>query len=187
MILQSCGSSKQVTNANYYDNPHAAQEEQRLETLNVDILVEEETDKLRVVGIGEDIDEADARMEAIRAGQREIASLLETTVIEFTRRHLQDYVKGNKKYKGSQTNGVVEYSVAQVISVRAVGTPDRYRLEDGSYKIYRCIELKTPTTEVLGKVYDDLTREEIIGMDYDRDKFINENMELLQELRAKTK
>lgn len=176
-----------MTNANYYENPYSTQKEQKLETLNVDILVEEETDKLRAVGIGEDIDEADARMEALRAGQRELASLLETTVVEFTRQYQQKYAKGDKKYKDNQTKGVIEYSVAQAISVRAVGAPDRYKLEDGTYKVYRCIELKTPTTEVLGKVYEDLTREEILGMDYDRNQFIKENMEILQDLRAKVK
>ena len=187
MILQSCGSTKQVTSGNYYNNPHAVQEGQRLETLNVDILVEEETDKLRVVGIAQDIDETDARMEALRAGQREISSLLETTVVEFTRQYQQKYVQGDKKYKNNQTKSVIEYSVAQAVSVRPIGIPDRIRLDDGSYKIYRCIELKTPTKEVIGKVYEDLTREEIIGMDYDRDQFIKENMDILQELREKVK
>ena len=194
-LLSSCGGTKQVANAGYYNNPYPQQQNQRnqqqtmqeLKTLKVDELVAEETDKLRAVGIANDADENDARREALQAGQLEIASLIETSVVALTQEYNQKNQVNGKKLKDEQRKEFIEFAVSQKISVKAIGTPDRFMLGDGTYQIYRCVELKVPTADVLGDLHNQLTKEEIIGLDYDREKFIKDNLDRIQELRENSK
>lgn len=189
VAVSSCGSSKQAANADYYNNPRQATtpQQQKLETLEVDRLVSEETDKLRAVGTAIDIDEMDARREALQNGQLEIASLLETSVIALTQAYAQENNLNSKKLEDKKRNEFVEFSVAQNISTRPVGPVERFLNADGSYQVYRCVELMKPTDEVLGNVYNDLVKEEIIGLDYDKQKFIQDNFDKIKELREKVK
>jgi low affinity Fe/Cu permease len=62
-----------------------------------------------------------------------------------------------------------------------------YDLSDGTVSVYVCVELVKPTDEVIGDVYDELTRDEVIGIDYDKQKFIKDNRERLEELRNQVK
>jgi len=198
VLLSSCGGSKQVADAGYYNNPYLQQgyvapqqqpqqQMQELKTLKVDELAAEETDKLRAVGIGNDPDENDARREALQAGQAELASLIETSVVALTQEYNQKNQVNSKKLKEEKREEIIEFSVAQNVSAKAIGTPNRFILGDGSIQVYRCIELNVPTTEVLGQIHNELTREEVIGVDYDREKFIKDNMAKIQELREKVK
>ena len=116
-----------------------------------------------------------------------MASLIETSVVALTQEYNQKNQVNGKKLKEEQRKELIEFAVSQKISVKAIGTPDRFMLGDGSFQIYRCVELKVPTTEVLGQIHDELTREEVIGVDYDREKFIKDNMDRIQELRENAK
>ena len=129
----------------------------------------------------------EARKEALQNGQLEIASLLETSVVALTQMYNQKVTVNSKKLTERQRKEFVELTVSQKISTRAVGVPDRFINDDGSYQVYRCVELKTPTAELLGEIHDELTREEVIGVDYDKKKFIEDNLEKIQELRENAK
>lgn len=196
--LCSCGGSKQVANAGYYNNPYPQQQQyqqvvqpiqqqEALKALEVDKLVAEETDKLRAVGIATDADEGEARKEALQNGQLEIASLLETSIIALTQVYNQKNTVNNKKLTERQRKEFIEYAVAQKISTRPVGLVDRFRNSDGSFQIYRCVELSIPTANVLGQIHEELTKEEVIGIDYDKEKFIQDNLAKIQELRNQVK
>lgn len=189
VALSSCGSSKQAANADYYNNPQQATtpQPQKLETLEVDRLAAEETDKLRAVGTATDIDEMDARREALQNGQLEIASLLESSIIALTQRYAQENDLNRKTLEDEQRKDFVEISVAQNISTHSVGVVERFLNADGSYKVYRCVELTKRTDEVLGNIYNDLVKEEIIGLDYDKQKFIQDNFDKIKELREQVK
>jgi G:T/U-mismatch repair DNA glycosylase len=192
MLLGSCGGAKQIANGAYYNNPQpqvtpVIQKQEELKTLEVDKLVAEETDRLRAVGVATDDDENEARKEALQNGQQEIASLLETSVVALTQVYNQKTKVNKKKTTEQQRKEFVEFTVSQKISTRAVGTPNRFLNADGSFQIYRCVELKMPTAELLGEIHDELTREEVIGVDYDKQKFIKDNLEKIQELRENVK
>ena len=58
---------------------------------------------------------------------------------------------------------------------------------DATVQVYVCVELQKPTDQVLGEIYDQLTQDEILGTDYDKQKFIQDNKDRLQELREKSK
>ncbi len=182
LFMQSCGGSKQVVNTGI-----KTPRQKELKTLEVDKLVADETDKLRAVGIATDHDEMEARKEALQNGQIEIASLLETSVVALTQLYNQKTTANSKKFTERQRKEFIELTVAQKISTHTVGAPDRFINDDGSYQVYRCVELKTPTAELLGEIHDELTREEVIGVDYDKKKFIEDNLEKIQELREKAR
>ena len=191
LIMQSCGASKQATNANYYQNPYPQEQPQQPQqtapkkraTSELDILVEQATDKLRAVGVADDYDEADARVEALRNAQLELATMLESSIIALVKEYDKKSELNRKKMDESTKEGFVESSVAQTISVRPIGVPEIYDLADGSVRVRRCVELAEKTEEVVGEVYDTLTANEVIGIDYDKEKFIKDNMEQLQQLR----
>ena len=184
IFMQSCGSSKPVEKIIQLANEPRLKE---LKTLVVDKLVAEETDKLRAVGIATDIDEMEARKEALQNGQIEIASMLETSIVALTQVYNQKVKANSKKFTERERKEFIELTVSQKISTHAVGTPDRFITDDGEYHVYRCVELRTPTAELLGEIHDELTREEVIGVDYDRKKFIEDNLEMIQELREKAR
>lgn len=73
----------------------------------------------------------------------------------------------------------------QKISTRLVGIPEVYDLSDGTVRVYVCVELSLATDQVLGDIYDQMTRDEILGSDYDKMKFIQDNRDRIQELRDK--
>lgn len=200
-LIQSCGGQRQMVNGGYYNNPYPQQQQQpqaqvqeepvvkskKREVSEVDRLAAEETDKLRAVGVATDYDEQDARTEALQNGQREIASFIETAVIALTKEYNKKTQLNNKTMDESDRDDFVEFAVAQNVSVRPIGIPEIYDLSDGSVRVARCVELREKTENILGKIHDSLTQEEIIGVDYDKQKFINDNIDRINELRDNLK
>ena len=54
---------------------------------------------------------------------------------------------------------------------------------DGTITAYVCVEMKTKTEDVLSETYDDLTREGVLAVDFDKKKFIEENKSELKKLQ----
>ena len=81
--------------------------------------------------------------------------------------------------------GVVISTVAQKINSVPVGLPEVYDLSDGTVRVYVCVELKSKTEDLLGETYDNLTKEQILGVDYDKQKFINDNIDTIKKLQNK--
>ena len=192
IVLSSCGGSRQVTAAPRYQQEIATvrDDQPRLkkrETREVDKLVAQETNKMRAVGIGVDFEEKEARREALRDAQNSLASQLETAIVSLTTEYHKKNTLNVKKLSEGNTEGIVEYSVAQKVAVHPVGVPEVYDASDGSIQVYVCVELNTPTSDVLGGVYDDLSKDQILGIDYDKQKFINDNLDRLKELRERVK
>lgn len=188
LMLGSCGSQKKVAANNYYSEPQAPVSQPTLkkrEIREVDKLVAKETDKMRAVGLGNDYDEKEARKEALRDGQATLAGYLETAIVSLTQDYHKKASANNKKFSESETEVFVETAVSQKVSTRIVGVPEIYDAADGTVQVYVCVELQKPTNEIIGEVYDQLTKDEILGADYDKMKFIQDNKDRLQELRDK--
>lgn len=189
-MLSSCGSSKKAAADNYYNNPRksgttAQPEETKRETKEVDRLVAAETTNMRAVGIGNDFEEKYARREALRDGQATLASYLETVIVGLTNEYHKKATANQKKFSETNLEEYVETSVAQKISTKMIGVPEVYDLSDGTVRVYICVELSKPTDKVLGDIYDQMTSDEVIGTDYDKQKFIEDNKDRLRELREK--
>lgn len=190
LLFASCGSSKKATADNYYNEPVQRTAQPTLmkrEVRDVDKLAAAETNKMRAVGLGNDFDEKEARREAIRDGQSIIAGFLETSIVSLTQEYHKKAQVNTKKYSETNIESLVETAVSQKVSAPMIGTPEIYDASDGSVQVYVCVELQKPTDQVLGEIYDQLTQDEILGTDYDKQKFIQDNKDRLQELREKSK
>lgn len=190
LMLGSCGSSKKAAADNYYSNPKGTVAQPTLkkrEVREVDKLAAAETNKMRAVGIGNDYDEKEARREAIQDAQSILAGYLETCIVSLTEEYHKKAQVTSKKYSETNLERYVEAAVAQKVSSHMIGTPEVYDASDGTVQVYVCVELQKTTEQVLGDMYDQLTEDEILGTDYDKMKFIQDNKERLQELRAKVK
>lgn len=190
LMLASCGSSKKATSDNYYSNPSTKKAQPTLkkrEVREVDKLAAAETDKMRAVGIGNDFDEKEARREAIQDAQNTLAGYLETCIVSLTQEYHKKSTANAKKFSESNLERLVETAVSQKVSTKMIGTPEIYDASDATVQVYVCVELQKPTNNVLGEIYDQLTQDEILGIDYDKMKFIQDNKDRLQELREKIK
>ncbi|MBQ0058263.1 MAG: hypothetical protein KBT20_11480 [Bacteroidales bacterium] len=190
LMLSSCGSSKKATADNYYSNPTEKTAQPTLkkrEVREVDKLVAAETDKMRAVGIGNDFDEKESRREAILDAQNTLAGYLETCIVSLTQEYHKKSSANAKKFSESNLERFVEAAVSQKVSTKMIGLPEVFDASDGTVQVYVCVELQKPTDNVLGEIYDQLTQDEILGIDYDKMKFIQDNKDRLQELREKVK
>lgn len=188
LMLGSCGSQKKVAANNYYSEPQAPVSQPTLkkrEIREVDKLVDKETDKMRAVGLGNSYDEKLARKEAIRDGQATLTGYLESSIVSLVQDYHKNAAVNGKKYSESNTEGLVETAVSQKVSTKIVGVPEVYDAADGTVQVYVCVELQKPTNEIIGEVYDQLTKDDVLGSDYDKMKFIQDNKDRLQELRDK--
>lgn len=189
LFVCSCATRK-VIPADYYTDPsgiekknESALRETKRETRQVDILASEATDKLRAVGIGNDYDEKYARREAIRDAQATLAGFLERSILEVVKEYNQKTGINQKKISEQNLEGYLETTVAQKINSIPIGLPEVYDLSDGSVRVYVCVELKTKTADVLGETYESLKKDEILGVEYDKQKFIEENLGVIERLR----
>ena len=190
LSFAACSSSKKAAKE-YYKNPQNNETrhvtEQKVETREVDRLAAAETDRMRAVGIGNDYDEKQARREAMIDARNTLAGYMETAVLNLTQEYSQKSILNKKKMTESTLKGLVETSVSQKLSTKLIGVPEIYRLSDGTIQVYVCLEMTKPTKNVLGDVYDNLSREDALGADYDREKFIQDNLDRIQELRENVK
>lgn len=194
LVFSSCGSSRKGAADNYYVNPNPKKEIpaaqptlKKRDVKEVDKLAAAETDKLRAVGLGNDYEEKEARREALRDAQNTLAGYLETCIVNLTQEYHKKATVNTKKYAETNLESYVETAVSQKVSTRMIGVPEVYDAADGTVQVYVCVELQKPTDQVLGEVYDQLTKDEILGTDYDKMKFIQDNKDRIQELRDNLK
>lgn len=186
-LLFSCGSQKNL-DSSYYANPNnistpQVPKETKREVREVDRLASQATDKLRAVGIGNDYNEKYARREAIRDAQATLAGYLERAIIEIVKEYNNNHTLNQAKVSEAQIEGYVETTVSQKISSIPIGMPEVYDLADGSVRVYVCVELQTETKKFLEDTYNNLTEKQILGIDYDKQKFIEDNMKTIEKLR----
>ncbi len=192
LAMTSCGGSKKAA-ADYYNNPSPNAKvaptlsKTKRETREVDLLAAKETTNMRAVGVGNDIEEKYARREALRDAQTVLAGYLETTIINLVTEYHKNANVNAKKFSETNIEEGVELAVAQKVSTKLIGVPEIYDVSDGTVSVYVCVELTKPTDEVIGGVYDQLSKDGVLGTDYDKQKFINDNKERLQELRDRVK
>ena len=191
VVLVACGSAKSVM-ANDYSVPVRPQKVEqpalkKREVREVDKLAAAEKDKMRAVGIGNDYEEKEARREALRDAQATLAGYIETAVVSLTTEfHKKNTVTG-KKLTETQIESYVETAVSQKISSKMIGVPEVYDAADGTLKDNISVKLTKTTDQVRGDVYDPLSKDEVLGADYDKQKFIQDNKDRIQELREKVK
>ena len=127
----------------------------------------------------------DVAMEnAESAAAQLLASRLETAIMGIRERYNQNTQVNNKTMTEQNAQNLVKNYFAQKIRYTIVGEPSIYDNPDGTITVYVCVELNTKTEDLLSEAYDTLTREDVIAVEYDKKKFIEDNKEELKKLQG---
>lgn len=195
--LCSCGGSKQMANAGYYNNPYPQQQQyvsqqqqqsvgQTRQRRTVDpmyTLAKQEGDRLRSAQSATSHLEDVALDNAENAAAQALASRLETAIMGVRDRYNRTSQVNNQVLTEQDAQNHIKSYFAQKISYVVIGEPSIYDNPNGTITAYVCVEMKTKTEDVLSEAYDNLTREGVIAVEYDKKKFVEENKEELKKLQ----
>lgn len=196
-LLCSCGGSKQMANAGYYNNPYPQQQQyvsqqqqqsvgQTRQRRTVDpmyTLAKQEGDRLRSAQSATSHLEDVALDNAENAAAQALASRLETAIMGVRDRYNRTSQVNNQVLTEQDAQNHIKSYFAQKISYVVIGEPSIYDNPNGTITAYVCVEMKTKTEDVLSEAYDNLTREGVIAVEYDKKKFVEENKEELKKLQ----
>lgn len=196
-LLCSCGGSKRMANAGYYNNPYPQQQQyvsqqqqqsvgQTRQRRTVDpmyTLAKQEGDRLRSAQSATSHLEDVALDNAENAAAQALASRLETAIMGVRDRYNRTSQVNNQVLTEQDAQNHIKSYFAQKISYVVIGEPSIYDNPNGTITAYVCVEMKTKTEDVLSEAYDNLTREGVIAVEYDKKKFVEDNKEELKKLQ----
>jgi len=189
LALTSCGSKKVAQADEYYDNPkqrtvrptRVAQQESRVEAAAKQYV----NGKLRAFASSKDYDKTDARRDAIRSAQVELAMLIENGISQTVKEFRKKATANKKMMTEKEIEDHVESFVIQVIQNTRVVDSQAYDVSDGTVEYEVCVEIPSPVDNVIGEIGDNLSREGVLAVDYDKHQFIKENKEIIENNRAR--
>ncbi len=189
VILSGCGSSKSSSNP-----PAVSRSMQKLADIECQQLAQEKPD-IRAWGSGESFDEMKARNYAMLQARSEFAKALGSKVITATSQGGTDY--GKASTDGSRGAMVRDESMISqddamaiaenVVKNAVVIKTERFMQNDGSYKVYVCLEYR----EGVGKLADAIARgveqrvsdDERLRMQFDLEQFRERYERELENMR----
>lgn len=191
-LCASCGTTKKTTVSDY---PQQWQQQQQQNVQQrptrtmrtVDPCIELAiADPRRAYGTATSYVEKVALNEAARDARNQLAQMMKVAVEGAA----QDYEQGvNKNLKGSaETIGeaVMTQFVAEEVKNTSIIKTSIYDLSDGSVQVYVCVEICSEGIgEMEKRLNNVLERDEIIGIQYDRDRFIDKMKEGLADYKQK--
>ena len=101
----------------------------------------------------------------------------------------QDYERNaNQNLKNTAatlSEAVMTQYMAEEIKNAPVIDHSLYDLSNGHVQVYVCLEIKTNTEELMKNLDNELDRDGVIELQYDRDRFLERMSEGLEEYRKK--
>lgn len=176
IMFVSCGSSKaQLESYTRYDGDGRQQKSVLRESNPVLRLVNDKNaTSLRAAQSSRSMLEDVALENAENAAVQALASRIESAVEGVRERFNENNQIDNKTLTEQQIRNLITTKIKQRVSYNIVGEPAIYDNTDGSVTVWICVELSKPTDKFLSDLYDDLTKDDVIGIDYRRDKFIQD-------------
>ena len=173
MLFASCGSSKsKLESYTRYDGEGGMQKSVLRESNPVLRLANDKNAlSLRAAQSARSMLEDVALENAENAAVQTLASRIESAVEGVRERFNETNQIDSKTMTQQQVRNLITTKINQKISYRVVGEPAIYDNTDGSVTVWVCVELVKPTDNFLSDLYDDLTKDDIISIDYRRDKF----------------
>lgn len=194
MSFVSCSASKKAVTTDYQQELWQNQQQQSVQqrpartmrTLDPCIeLAQEDSENWRAYGTATSYVEKVALNEAQRDARNQLAQMMKVAVEGAA----QDYeMNAQQNLTGSaETLGeaVMTQFVSQEISNTKTIKTSIYDLADGSVQVYVCIEMRTGKEDFNKKLDNTLDRDGIIGIQYDRDRFIQKMSAGLEEYKKK--
>ncbi|MCH5174731.1 MAG: hypothetical protein J1F40_02470 [Prevotellaceae bacterium] len=196
LLLSSCGTSKKTPSTDYQYQQWRVQQEQQQsaqqrpsrtirERVQSIVLASEDCDKWRAYGTATSYVEKAAISEARRMAREELAQMMKVAIEGAA----QDYtMNAQQNLKGSAetlAEEVMSLFVSQEIENSKEIWNDTFDLSDGSIQVYVCYEIRSSKEDFNKKLDNTLDREGIIGIQYDRDRFIKQMSAGLEEYKKK--
>lgn len=175
MLFLSCGASKQAGQTG---------PERKLRTTEPCIeLANAESESLRAYGTATSYVEKTALNEAERDARNRLGAMLKVAVEGAA----QDYEMNGNKNNSKSAETIGEAVMTQFVSEELKNTriikTDIYDLKDGSIQVYVCIEMKSSEKDMADRLENLLDNDDIIGIKYDREKFIEKMKSGLDEYK----
>jgi hypothetical protein len=181
VVFTDCGGSKKAT-----QTTNQTKRTQR----EVDIcqtMAEQESSHLRAYGMATAYNENIAVENAEFDAATKVAQRMEFAVEGVRDRFNQTASKGlSHQEEQIQKNHLKQY-IAQSIKGYKIVKTSLWDRADGGIDAYVCIELTNSTDNIARSAYDNMTRDEIIGIEFDRDQFIKETKEGLEQYKKSKK
>lgn len=178
-FMASCGSSKNMQDQNETSVPGRTRR-----TVDPTYkLAAQETDKLRAAQSATSYLEDIALENAEAAAVTALASRLESAITGVRERFNRTSQINEKTMTKQDINNEIKTFISQRVQYKVIGEPSIYDNADKSITVYVCVELCEKTEKILEEAYDALTRDEIISIEYDKKKFIEDNKKELERLK----
>jgi hypothetical protein len=189
LVGVSCSSKKSAMADQYYDHPkgktvqptRVAQQKS-----HVEIAAEQyENGRLRAFSSVKDFDKNDARRDAIRSAQVELAMLIENAISQTVKEFRKKSTLNTKMLTERTIEDYIESFVVQVLKNTRVIDSQAYDLSNGTVEYEVCVEIPSPIDNVINEIGDNLSREGVLAVDYDKQEFVKENKEIIDNNRTR--
>lgn len=195
--LASCGTSQKATAPDYQAAQQKALQQQQptyaeqrpartlRQLVRSEELAIEDCDKWRALGTATSYVEKVARNEAQRDARNQLAQMMKVAVegaAQDYEMNAQQNLKGSAESLGESV--MSQFVAEEVKNTRAIHF-DVFDLADGSVQVYVCMEIRGTKKDFEERLSNTLDREGIIGIQYDRDRFVQKMAAGLEEYKKK--
>lgn len=192
-ILVSCGNTQRTVAPDYQQQWQQQQSVQQRPTRvlrETDPCIElatADSENLRAYGTATSYIEKTALNEAERDARNNLAEMIKIAV-EGAAQDYEMNATSNLKNSAEAIGEVVmsQFVDEEVKNTRIIKT-SIYDRSDGSVQVYVCIEMRNSQKDFEQKLDNTLSREDIIGIQYDRDRFIEKVADGLKEYKERNR
>ena len=145
----------------------------------------EDAENLRAYGTAISYLDKTAFNEAERDARNRLAAMIEAAIEGAAEDYEQNASRNGKISSATLGESVMRQFVNQEIKNTRTIKNSVYDVEDGTVQVYVCIEMKSDKSSFDKQLDNTLSREGLIELQYDRDRFIQKTTEGLQEYKRK--
>lgn len=176
-LFVSCGTSKQVSQQQTRQGRVLRTAEPCIEMANA------ESEFLRSYGTATSYVEKTALNEAERDARNRMANMLKVAIEGAAQDYEMNAAENVKKSASVIGEAVMTQFVSEEVKNTRILKTDIYDLADGSIQVYVCLEMQVNEDDMAEKIDNVLSKDEIIGIKYDREKFIEKMKAGLEEYK----
>lgn len=193
MLLTSC-SSKKTASTDYQYQKHLAQQQESAqqrpsrtirERVQSIVLATEDSNNWRAYGTATSYVEKAAISEARRMAREELAQMMKVAIEGAAQDYIMNAQQNMKSSAETLAEEVMSLFVSQEIENSKEIWQDTFDLSDGSIQVYVCYEIRSSKDDFNKKLDNTLDREGIIGIQYDRERFIQKMSAGLEDYKKK--
>lgn len=145
----------------------------------------EDAGKYRAYGTATSFEESYALQNAEANAVTAMVQRMETAVEGARQFYNKDANANAKRMTEGDAQGIVTQYIAGLCKNYRVIKTNLYDLSDGAVQCYVCIEMRNTKEELLDTVENALSKEEVISIDYDKERFMNSIKQGLEDYKSK--